>query len=185
MVTTNDPEIAARVRLLRSHGQKERYCHTTLGYNQRMTEMQAAIGRVQLRRLSDWRVSRRRNAEAILSAARECSVFRVPMPPGHVEHAWYKAYLFIKPSELRSGWGRDRVLAEINSRGVPCSTGTCSEVYLEKAFENTKYRPAKRLPVAQELGETSLMFMVHPTLTASDVAKTCEIIRDVGRMAHA
>jgi dTDP-4-amino-4,6-dideoxygalactose transaminase len=146
-----------------------------------MTEMQASIGRVQLTRLPEWHAARRRNAEAILSAARECPVFRAPVPPAHVEHAWYKGYVFLKPSELRPGWGRDRVLAEIDARGVPCSTGTCSEVYLEKAFDNTTYRPAQRLPVARELGE----FMVHPTLTPAQIEKTCDVIREVGRMAHA
>ena len=62
---------------------------------------------------------------------------------------------------------------------VPCYQGSCSEVYLEKAFDDTGWRPEVRLPVAKVLGETSLMFLVHPTLTEAEVAKTCEAIKTV------
>jgi dTDP-4-amino-4,6-dideoxygalactose transaminase len=62
---------------------------------------------------------------------------------------------------------------------LPCYTGSCSEVYLEKAFDNTSFRPRERLPVAKELGETSLMFLVHPTLTDAEIKKTCQVIHEV------
>ncbi|MNN75967.1 hypothetical protein D3C81_1923020 [compost metagenome] len=77
------------------------------------------------------------------------------------------------------GWDRDRILGEINARGVPCFYGSCSEVYLEKAFDNTNLRPTERLPVARELGETSLMFLVHPTLTNAEIDKTCAVLTAV------
>jgi dTDP-4-amino-4,6-dideoxygalactose transaminase len=169
----------------REHPIGFKWLHESFGTNWRMTEMQAAIGRVQLGKLPQWLAARKRNAAAILAAARECAVFRVPAVPEHVEHAWYKAYVFVEPARLRAGWDRDRIVAGINARGVPCSMGSCSEVYLEKAFEGTGFRPAERLPVARELGETSLMFLVHPTLTQGDVAKTCDAIREVGRAALA
>jgi len=93
--------------------------------------------------------------------------------------------VFVEPARLRAGWDRDRIVAEINARGVPCSMGSCSEVYPEKAFDGTGLRPAERLPVARELGETSVMFLVHPTLTDADIGKTCEVVRNVGRAALA
>jgi dTDP-4-amino-4,6-dideoxygalactose transaminase len=62
---------------------------------------------------------------------------------------------------------------------VPCYQGSCSEVYLEKAFDDTGFRPAERLPVAKELGETSLMFLVHPTLTGSEIDQACSAIHHV------
>jgi dTDP-4-amino-4,6-dideoxygalactose transaminase len=62
---------------------------------------------------------------------------------------------------------------------VPCFSGSCSEVYLEKAFDNTGLRPAERSPIAKELGETSLMFLVHPTLTQSEIDKTCQTLSNV------
>ncbi|MNE78104.1 hypothetical protein D3C80_1744780 [compost metagenome] len=108
---------------------------------------------------------------------------RAPSIPADIEHAAFKAYVFVEQEKLKGGWTRDRLLNEITSRGVPCYSGSCSEVYLEKAFDGTGWQPAARLPVAQELGETSLMFLVHPTLTESEVQKTCEILSSVIRNA--
>lgn len=197
MLTANDRDIWSKAWSYKDHGksweavyEREhapgfRWLHESFGTNWRMTEMQAAIGRVQLQKMTDWHVLRRRNATEILSAARECAIYRVPEAPAHVEHAWYKAYVFVEPTRLARGWDRDRIIAEISARGVPCGSGSCSEVYLEKAFEGTGLRPAHRLPVAKELGETSLMFMVHPTLTEAEIARTCQVIRDVGASALA
>ena len=111
------------------------------------------------------------------------NVLRVPRPPKNIEHAWYKCYLFVRREGLGSGWNRDRIMFEINQLGVPCFSGTCPEVYLEKAFENTGWRPEERLPVAKELGETSLMFLVHPTLTSDEIRKTIDVIRQVMKLA--
>jgi len=103
----------------------------------------------------------------------------VPTIPTDIEHAAYKCYVFVEQAELAAGWDRDRIMADINAAGVPCFSGSCSEVYLEKAFDNTKYRPDERLPVAKELGETSLMFLVHPTLRKQDIDLTCHVIKDI------
>ncbi|GAB4247159.1 DegT/DnrJ/EryC1/StrS family aminotransferase [Deferrisoma sp.] len=167
----------------RKHSPGFRWLHENFGTNWRMTEMQAVIGRIQLRRMEDWHAARVRNAHRIWEAARSVPGLRVPRVPDHVEHAAYKCYVFVEPEALRPGWGRDRILAEINAQGVPCYTGSCSEVYLEQAFEGTGWRPAERLPVARELGETSLMFLVHPTLTEAEIGKTCEVLADVVRRA--
>ena len=195
MLTTNDAGLWQKAWSYKDHGKSWdavykcehpigfKWLHESFGSNWRMTEMQAAIGRVQLRKLPEWQAARRRNAEAILAAASECAIFRVPALPMHVEHAWYKAYAFVEPAQLGAGWDRDRIVSEINAHGVPCSMGSCSEVYLEKAFDGTGLRPERRLPVARELGETSLMFMVHPTLTEAAISKTCQVIREVGAMA--
>ena len=125
------------------------------------------------------------NAARILGAARSAPGLRVPVVPGHVEHAWYKCYVFVEPGRLKAGWSRDRIIREIVARGVPCYAGSCSEVYLEKAFDNTGFRPEKRLPVAKELGETSLMFLVHPTLTREEIDRTCTALADVMALAAA
>jgi dTDP-4-amino-4,6-dideoxygalactose transaminase len=195
MVTTNDEALWSRIWSWKDHGkswqavyEREhppgfRWLHESFGTNWRLTEMQAAIGRIQLKRMPDWHAARTANANAILDAAEECEVFRVPRPPEHIEHAWYKCYVFVRPERLAEGWDRDRIMNEIVSRGVPCFSGSCSEVYREKAFQDAGMAPAERLPVARELGETSLMFLVHPTLTAEEVDKTCQVIRDVGGMA--
>lgn len=191
MVTTNDRGLWSKMWSYKDHGKSFdamynqehppgfRWLHETFGTNWRLTEMQSAIGRIQLQKMPDWHKARKRNAESIFAAASQCYALKVPNIPSYVEHAWYKAYVFVRSELLREGWGRDRVIEEINARGVPCYTGSCSEVYLEKAFDNTDWRPLERLSVAKQLGETSLMFLVHPTLTDKEIEKTCAVIKEV------
>ena len=141
--------------------------------------MQSAIGKIQLGRMPDWTSARQANSAAIDEVLSEFDVVRCVEVPDHVEHACYKHYAFVNEGVLAEGWSRDRIVNEINALGVPCMPGSCSEVYLEKAFDGTGFRPEARLPVAKELGETSLMFLVHPTLTAAAIEKTCEALRIV------
>jgi dTDP-4-amino-4,6-dideoxygalactose transaminase len=144
-----------------------------------MTEMQAAIGRIQLKRMSDWTAKRQRNALEIDKALSGFECIRLVNVPDDCEHAEYKHYAFIKSEKLNDGWTRDRIVEKINALGVPCFQGSCSEVYLEKAFDNTGWRPKQSLPNAKTLGETSIMFLVHPTLTKDEVKKTCLVIEQV------
>lgn len=191
MLTTNDQAVWSSAWSYKDHGKnfdtvynKEhpagfRWLHESFGTNWRMLEMQGAIGRIQLRLMPEWHEARKANAQAILAACSESSALRVPKVPSDIEHAWYRAYAFVRPEQLKSGWNRDRIMGEIVARGVPCFSGSCSEVYLEKAFDGTSWRPAERLPVARELGETSLMFLTHPTLTQQEIDKTCQVIQQV------
>ena len=115
-----------------------------------MTEMQAPIGRIQLKRMKIWTQKRQSNANKIWHCGRKFDLLRVPEVPGYIEHAAYKCYMFVRPEKLKKGWTRDRIMGEITKLGVPCFSGSCSEVYLEKAFDNTGWRPEERLPVAKE-----------------------------------
>jgi dTDP-4-amino-4,6-dideoxygalactose transaminase len=168
----------------REHPPGYRWVHDSFGTNWRMLETQAVIGRIQLQRMASWTAQRQANARRIAAACRQSAALRVPLVPANVEHACYKFYAFVEPGKLAQGWSRDRIVDEIAARGVPCMQGTCSELYLEKAFDDTAYRPKERLKVARELGETSLMFLVHPTLTEADIDRTCQAIRDVFSMAE-
>ena len=133
--------------------------------------------------MREWHRRRLEIANTIWNLARGLPGLRVPEVPDHIDHAAYKCYVFVRPDTLKSGWDRDRIMGEINELGVPCYSGSCSEVYLEKAFDGTGFRPKERLPVARELGETSLMFLCHPTLTDEQVSKTCESLDQVIRRA--
>lgn len=166
----------------RKHAPGFRWLHESFGTNWRLSEIQAAIGRVQLRKLPDWVDKRREHAAIFDECFSTLETVRVTRPPQHIEHAYYKYYAFVRPEGLRPGWDRDRIVAAIASRGVPCFSGSCSEIYLEKAFPPA-WRPPKRLPVAQRLGETSIMFLVHPTLTPEDIDMTCEVARAVLQQA--
>ncbi|MFB4202408.1 UDP-4-amino-4-deoxy-L-arabinose--oxoglutarate aminotransferase [wastewater metagenome] len=163
----------------REHPPGFRWLHESFGTNWRLTEMQSAVGRVQLRKLPEWSAQRRANAQVLTEAFSGQPALRLTVPPVYIGHAYYKYYAFIRPERLKAGWDRDRVTAAIRERGVPCMQGSCSEVYLEKAFDGIGLRPDERLPAAQELGETSLMFVVHPTLTEADMAHIADVARDV------
>jgi dTDP-4-amino-4,6-dideoxygalactose transaminase len=131
--------------------------------------MQAAIGRVQLRKLTQWLILRRRNAAVLAEGFSRIPGLRLTIPTEAIEHAYYKYYVFVEPEALRSDWSRDRIMVSLLEEGIPCGSGSCSEIYLEKAFDQGVLRPKDRLPVAKQLGETSLMFMVHPTLSPDDM----------------
>ena len=194
MVTTNDDALWRAMWAYKDHGKSYaavyekqhppgfRWLHESFGTNWRMLEVQAAIGRIQLRRMADWTARRTASAQAIWAACRPHAAVRVPDFGGtsiDCTHAQYKCYVYVKPDQLADGWTRDRIVAAISAQGVPCFQGSCSEVYLEKAFDNTGWRPDARLAVARELGETSLMFLVHPTLTQAEISKTCAVIGQV------
>jgi dTDP-4-amino-4,6-dideoxygalactose transaminase len=205
MVTTNDADVWARMWAFKDHGKSFdavynrdhppgfRWLHESFGTNWRMLEVQAAIGRIQLRRMADWTAARTANAAKLRAAlvpfAGEDGIVRVPQLPcstcpgcdamNGCVHAEYKTYAYVRPERLAAGWTRDRIVEAIMAAGVPCFQGSCSEVYLEKAFDDTGWRPAQRLPVARQMGENSLMWLVHPTLTDEQMTLSQRVIAEV------
>lgn len=184
MVTTNDAQLAKAVWSLKEHGKSPEalepspskgngYCwlHDSLGTNGRMTEMQAVIGRIQLGRVADWVAKRQANMKAISSVCSRFTALRVPDVPHDIEHAGYRFYLFVEPEQLKKGWSRDRVLKEINALGVPCFTGACPELYRESLFDSQKYKLDGHLYHAKRLGEISLAFPIHPSMSFEDIDK--------------
>lgn len=188
MVTTNDQSLWSKMWSYKDHGKswdavygKEhapgfRWVHESFGTNWRMTEMQATIGRLQLRKMKNWNETRRENARRLDKVASKHSIIRKIEVPTHFQHAEYKHYFFVDPSQIADGWSRDRIIEEIVKLGVPCSQGICPEVYLEKAFTNSNLQPQERLPNAKLLGETGFMMLVHPTLSNSDLEKSCDAL---------
>ena len=197
LVTTNDEALWERAWAYKDHGKSYdavfrrehppgfRWLHESFGTNWRLTEMQAAIGRAVLPKLPQWLAKRRRFAEILSERFAEIPALRVTSPPENVEHAYYKYYTFVRPPRLRAGWDRDRIMNAVTRLGIPCYSGSCSEIYLEKAFGKDGLRPEGRLPVAKELGETSLMFLVHPTLAEEDVEQAAEAVERVMERAAA
>ena len=195
MVTTNDEHLWRKMWAYKDHGRSYeavyerehpkgfKWLNESFGMNYRMIEIQAVIGRIQIKKMPDWHAKRKKNAKKIWNSARQCKGLRVPDIPDYIDHAAYKCYVFIKENQLKNGWNRGRVIDEISGLGVPCSYGSCSEVYLEKAFDNSGFRPKERLANAKELGETSLMFLVHPTLTEDEIQQTCGAIKSVMDLA--
>ena len=163
----------------REHPPGYRYVYESFGTNWRMLEVQAAIGRVQLRKLPDWHARRHAIGSRLDEAFRDLLALHVPHVPTHLRHAYYRAYAYVRPAALRSGWDRQRIADEVSAAGVPCYVGSAAEIYLEKAFRDAGLGPAERLPVARELGETSLCFLCHPTLTDEHVDRTIEVVTEV------
>jgi dTDP-4-amino-4,6-dideoxygalactose transaminase len=153
-----------------------RWLHESFGTNWRMTEMQAAIGRVALRKLPNWVATRRQNAATLSEGFAEIPGLRVPVPGPSIGHSYYRFYAFVRPERLQPGWSRDRLMSEIRDAGIPCAVGSCSEIYQEKAFQNSGWEQSPK-PVAKELGETSLMFLVHPTLAESSLQHCVDIVK--------
>jgi dTDP-4-amino-4,6-dideoxygalactose transaminase len=194
MITTNDKNIWELAWSFKDHGKSYdavynrehlpgfRWLHESFGTNWRLTEFQSALGRTLLRKLPRMVDTRRRNAAILAEAFQHHSALRVTQPPGHIVHSYYKYYVLVRPEELSNGWTRDGIIAAIVAEGIPCYSGSCSEIYLEKAF-TPDLRPSLRWPVAKKLGETSLMFLVHSTLSETDMQDTCRAVTKVMRAA--
>ena len=193
MLVTHDEDVWRRAWSYKDHGKDYntvfrrrhppgfRWLHESFGTNWRLTEMQSAIGRVLLTRLPGW-VERRRELAALLNDRFSVlPALRVTRPPDETYHSYYKYYVFLRPEKLRSGWDRDRVMAAIAAEGIPCGSGSCGEIYREKAFASQHM--GQRLPVAEELARTSLMFLVHPTLTAENMEDTVRAVEKVLEVA--
>ena len=189
MLTTNDSGVWQRAWSFKDHGKSYdavykrehpagfRWLHGSFGTNWRMTEMQSAMGRVALRKVPQWVRRRREHAVMLTSRLAALAGLRIPQPPSHAYHSYYKYYVFVRREMLQPGWNRDRIAQAIVDAGVPCFVGSCSELYLEKAFASR--RQHDRLPIAKQLGENSLMLLVHPTLSEQDIAATCEVVESV------
>jgi dTDP-4-amino-4,6-dideoxygalactose transaminase len=191
MLTTNDERIWEKAWSYKDHGKSYeavyhrqhppgfRWLHESFGTNWRMTELQAAIGRVVLRKVPEWVATRRRYAQILTERFRQLPALRVTVPPAHIQHAYYRYYVYVRPERLKPDWSRDRIMVELNQLGIPCTVGSCSEVYLEKSFQKAGLSPSRRLPVAKVLGDTALAFPVHPTLSEEDVQEIAAAVDKV------
>jgi dTDP-4-amino-4,6-dideoxygalactose transaminase len=190
MVVTNEHDVWQRMWSYKDHGKNYdkvygprhspgfRWLHDSFGSNLRMSEVQSAVGRLALSKVPEWIATRRRHAARLSDRFSKIRALRVPVVPEHMRHSYYKYYVYLSTKELARDWDQHRISQMIAAYGVPCATGSCSEVYLESAFPH-EWRSRNRCPIARELGETSLMFLVHPTLTAAHMDRTCEIVERV------
>jgi dTDP-4-amino-4,6-dideoxygalactose transaminase len=191
MLVTNDDQHWSRAWSYKDHGRSYEAVYNrkhpvgfqwlieSFGTNWRLTEMQSAIGRVQLSRLEGWIERRTSNAQVITKCLDEFTCARVPKPDDSIRHAYYKLYAYLNTELLKDGWSRNRIIKEFIEAGIPGLSGICPEIYREKAFSKPQFQPTEPLQVARELGETSLMFLVHPTLERSDIEFTCRVINEV------
>lgn len=195
MLVTNDNALWKKAWSFKDHGKNPdkalkkvekgdfRWLHDDFGTNWRMTGVQAAIGTKQVAKLDDWIATRHRHADRLNDALENVAGIRVARPATNIKHAYYKYYCFISQEALNSDWDRDKILDALWAEGIPCGSGSCSEVYKEKAFEGTGFLPQEDLPVASKLGEISIMLMVHPTLRDNDISDMITAITKVMKVA--
>lgn len=197
MVTTDDEGLWAKMWSYKDHGKDFdsvfnrqhppgfRWHHEQWGTNFRLTELQSALGRVQLKKMPEWHQARKENALHLVSRLAGLEALRIPLPSENVTHAWYRLYLYIRPEALKDGWSRSRIIDECGANGLPLMVGSCSEIYLEKCFSQCRLGPEERLPNAKELGETSIALTVHPGLSKEWLDWVADIITKVAKEATA
>lgn len=192
MLLTDNPELWSRAWSFKDHGkgyatvfEKDhqpgfRWLHDSgPGTNLRMAGPSAAIGRIQLSRLAETRAHRTRNALTLAEILSGSSALRVPVPPQSLTHAYYRFYAFVRPEAMADSWSRDRILAEIAESGLPAFSGSCSEIYREAMFRDRGLGPDKPLPVARQLGETSLAFLVDTTWEQERIIELAEKVASI------
>lgn len=191
MITLNDEKLWKRAWAYKDHGRSYdavyhrehppgfRWLHESFGTNWRMTEMQGVLGRWALTQLEDWITARKKNARLLSEMFSRIEAVRIEEPPEHMRHSYYKYYAFLKPDRVGPETGREQIMKNLNDRGVPVFTGSCSEIYLEKSFQQSGFSSQSRLPAARRIGEISLMFLVHPTLKEAEMAAVSSCIEEV------
>lgn len=198
MIVTDCPDLWERAWSFKDHGKgwdaiqhcsQQRtvfkWLHESIGTNWRMTEMQAAIGLTALQRLPVWVKARQSHAALLDDGLSQIHGMEVLTPPSNVEHSYYKHYVNVSPDMLSDKWSRDEIVRSIQQEGVPCGSGLCCEIYLETAIQNAGFAPPERLPNARDLGERSIMFMVHPTLSREEIDDTVAAVAKVMRAVAA
>lgn len=190
-ITTNSKELWEFCWSYKDHGKSYdtvynkphppgfRWLHENFGTNARMTEMQSAMGRLALKKLPEWIRKRQEFAFELESLFRKYNFLRTPEFDSNFSHVYYRSYTFIIPELLPKNWTRDSIINAISAEGIPCFSGSCSEIYLEKVFVNNNLSPEKRLSNAKELGDTSICFLTHPTLSEKDKSDTLHAISKV------
>ena len=191
MITTNSKKLWSKSWSLRDHGKdyntvfnnnskNYRWLHLTFGGNSRLTEMQSAIGRLQLKKMNLWNKKRAQNASKILSVLKKFNkLITIPLIPNNFKHAWYRCTVHVNDKYLKKGWSRNLIIDELRKLGIKVFVGSCPEIYLEKAFKNKIYKPKKRLTNAKKLGENTLAFLTHPTITLNEINYTTKCINTI------
>jgi perosamine synthetase len=173
MVCTNNEQYCERMRTMRSHGETGKYYHTALGFNYRMTDVEAAIGRKQLDRLDEMLVRRRQNARVLTSGLADIpGIGLQKVTPGGA-HAWHQYCLVVDPG--RFGCNRDFLADRLKEKGIASGVHYPRGLHQQPVFEEL-YGPL-RLPVTEAVSENILAIPVHHGLTADDAKTIVDAIR--------
>jgi len=178
MIVTDDEDLAERARLLRDHGQTAKYEHAIVGYNLRMTEIAAAIGLVQLRKLDGWVARRRENARALTKGLAGVEGLVPPEEGNWMVHAFYQ---YIVRADPKFPLSRDEIVEALTEEGIGCRPSYPMPLYKQKALRDRKIRG--RCPVAEAVVGRLFELPVHPGVGPREVDRILEAMERLDRLA--
>jgi dTDP-4-amino-4,6-dideoxygalactose transaminase len=176
MIVTDDDDVAAKARLLRDHGQTAKYEHALVGYNYRMTEIAAAIGLVQLKKLDGWVQKRRANAHAITKGIDGIEGLVPPVEGNWMVHAYYQ---YVVRVEAKFPLARHEIIETLTEEGIGCRASYPMVVYKQKALRDLRVRA--RCPTAEAVVPRLFELPVHPGLSASDVERIADAVEGLAK----
>lgn len=187
MISTNEKKIYDYINSYKDHGLSYRnlknlkkkfiYNKDFFGSNYRLTEIQSSAGIYQLSKINKTLKQRRFIAEKYTELFKKFSdYFYFYEPPKNTKPAWYRFYIFIKKDLKNYKNLRDKIVEEFTKKKIKCNYGACPEIYLEKAFKNSRFKLNKRLNNCKVLGETSIALDINHTLTKKEISLNCKKI---------
>ncbi|MFA4702000.1 DegT/DnrJ/EryC1/StrS family aminotransferase [Pyrococcus kukulkanii] len=165
MVVTNNDELAKKADLIRNHGQAEKYLHVELGYNLRMTNIAAAIGRVQLRKLDEWNEKRIKNAKLLTEGISKIEGLTPPYVDPRVKHVFHQYVIRVEDDFPLS---RDELTAKLREKGIGTAVHYPMPVHWQPLYQKLGY-PKDICPNAIEASKRVLSLPVHPAVTEKDI----------------
>ncbi len=164
VITTGNDELAETMHMLRTHGEKAKYASLMLGYNYRMTEIQAAIGLVQLGKLPAFVAKRRENARRLSGLLAEAEKLQVPREPKGRGHSWYLYTVRLKSATETE---RNKIVAELKSKGIGAEVYYANPVHLMPYYRGNFGR--RELPETEKAAKQVFSLPVHPGVTEEQV----------------
>ncbi|MBC7086112.1 MAG: DegT/DnrJ/EryC1/StrS family aminotransferase [Methanomethylovorans sp.] len=159
MITTNDPNIASRARMLRAHGSKQRYLHEILGYNFRMTDISAAIGIVQMGKLEKLTEKRRQNAKKLSAGLKDTKDIILPVEKEKCSHVYHQ-YTVRTPH-------RDSLRDTLQEKGIGTGTYYPLCIHQQPLYKEMGYEAS--FPNSEKASREVLSLPVHPALSDDDI----------------
>lgn len=164
VITTSNDEMTDQMRLIRSHGEKAKYASFMLGHNYRMTEIQAAIGCVQLKKLPAFLSKRRSNARRLTEILKKTEKLQLPQEPKNFGHSWYLYTVRLKDATERE---RDRIVEELKKEGIGAEVYYVNPVHLMPYYRNVFGKFG--LPETEEAAKQIMSLPVHPRVTEEQI----------------
>lgn len=173
IITTNNDELTRKANLLRDHGQTRKYHHAVLGYNYRMSELSAAVGLVQLKKLDEFNEKRRKNAEMLTKGIEEIHGITPPYVEKHTKHVFYQYVVSVEDDYALS---RNELAQHLQRMGVGVAIHYPTPIYKQPLYRKSSYDKAA-CPATEESCKRVLSLPVHPSVTEEDIQYITDVLK--------